>query len=82
MQPKHADRMANSADPDRTEQSELGLHCLLASICLKTEENNGNIPGEFFVKRQPFCLDVLLTAQISWLPRQLLHLVPDWSDHH
>ena len=45
MHPKDGDRMANTADPDQTaplgglflwEQSDLGLHCLLRSICAKT----------------------------------------------
>ena len=39
MNPKDADRMANSVDPDQTapqEQSDLGLHCLLRHVCPKT----------------------------------------------
>ena len=35
MSPNDADEMANSVDPDQ-EQSDLGLHCLLRSICPKT----------------------------------------------
>ena len=36
MGPKDVDRMANSVDPDQTEQSDLGLHCLSRLICPKT----------------------------------------------
>ena len=38
MCPKDADVMANRVDPDQTaeEQSDLGLHCLLISVCPKT----------------------------------------------
>ena len=39
MHPKDADGMANSVDPDQTassEQSDLGLHCLLRPICPNT----------------------------------------------
>ena len=36
MHPKYADRMENSADPDQTAPSDLGLHCLLWPVCLKT----------------------------------------------
>ena len=31
-----ADGMANSVDPDQTEQSDLGMHCLPKHICPKT----------------------------------------------
>ena len=36
MSPKDADGMANSVDPDQIVPSDLGLHCLLRSICPKT----------------------------------------------
>ena len=31
--PKNADEMANSAKPDQAAPSDLGLHCLLRSVC-------------------------------------------------
>ena len=36
MGPKDVDGIANSVDPDQTAQSDLALHCLLRSACLKT----------------------------------------------
>ena len=39
MCPKDVEGMANSVDPDQTapqEQSDLGLHCLPRTVCLKT----------------------------------------------
>ena len=39
MHPKDADRIAYSVDPDQTlptEQSDLGLHCMLRTIYKKT----------------------------------------------
>ena len=42
MSPNDADGMANSVDPDQTEeQSDLGLHCLPGHICPKTKDHNG-----------------------------------------
>ena len=40
--PKDADGMANSVDPDQ-EQFDLGLHCLLTPVCLKTYDLYCNI---------------------------------------
>ena len=39
--PKVADPMANSVDPDLKEQSDLGLHCLHRPVCLKTLNHYG-----------------------------------------
>ena len=36
MSPNDADGMANSVDPDQTEQSDLGLHCLPRPVSPKT----------------------------------------------
>ena len=36
MSPNGADWMANSADPDQTD--DLGLHCLLRPVCPKIKE--------------------------------------------
>ena len=38
MGPKDVHRMANSVDPD---QSDLGLHCLPRTVCLKTKGHYG-----------------------------------------
>ena len=43
LHPTDADGMANSANPDQTapkEQSDLGLHCWLRSICPNTTAQN------------------------------------------
>ena len=45
MRPKNADWIANSVDPDQTEQSDLGLDCLPWAICLKTKVYYGNSPA-------------------------------------
>ena len=42
MGPKDADGMANSADPDLEEQSDLGLPCLPRHVCPKTSDLYGN----------------------------------------
>ena len=45
MHPKDADGMANIVDPDQTapsEQSDLGLHCLLGPIVPNTWNFHGN----------------------------------------
>ena len=50
MSPKHADRKANSEDPDQTapwEQSDQGLHCLPRPVCLKTYDHYGRL--EFMI---------------------------------
>ena len=36
MRPEVAERMANSVDPEQTEQSDIGLYCLLSPICPNT----------------------------------------------
>ena len=36
MRPKDADEMVKSVAPDETEQSDLGLHCLLRHVYPKT----------------------------------------------
>ena len=36
MSPNDTDGMTNNVDPDQTEQSDLGLHCLPRHICPKT----------------------------------------------
>ena len=42
--------MANSIDPDQTEQSDLGLHSLPRPVCPKTEDNYSNLSiADFFM---------------------------------
>ena len=42
MHPKDEARIANSVDPDQ--QSDLGLHCLPRSICLKVSMLSDKVP--------------------------------------
>ena len=79
MSPNDADGMANSVDPDQTDCSDLGLHCLPRHVCPKTKNHYGICVQRI---RRSACTSMVLSdprrrSALIWVPKNPMFLHED-----
>ena len=78
---KDAGRMANSVNPDKTAPSDLGLHCLPITACLKLQDSfSSDSDREDNVSDETICCAADLALHRYSPGRQGLLLVYPFSD--